>query len=327
MKAEVGTEGLLQFIYPSSFDLLPSNFPSMFAAVLTTFCFACSVILARRSTLFVGNQPANLGRQLVALVFLALWAHTLGQGLHGPGLGVFIASGVIGFGMGDWALFEALPRVGPALTALICQCLAAPIAAVTEWLWLGTTMTPFQIASSAVTLVGVAVAMAPERESAIPRGHRVAGTIFALIAALGQAWGAVVSRYGFRLDDAAKFHLDGVTAAYQRLWGGVAVITLLVLVQHLLSRRRAIADRKRPDWRGGLPWVIGNALAGPTLGVSCYQWALHVAPSAVVLPIVATTPLVVMLLAFGFDKVRPSRRTLIGSFVAVAGVVALVVSS
>ena len=70
----------------------------MFAAVLTTFCFACSVILARRSTLFVGNQPANLGRQLVALVFLALWAHTLGQGLRGPGLGVFIVSGVIGFG-------------------------------------------------------------------------------------------------------------------------------------------------------------------------------------------------------------------------------------
>lgn len=296
----------------------------MFAAVLTTFCFACSVVLARRSTQFVGNQPANLGRQLFALVFLALWAHTAGQGLHGPGLGVFIISGVIGFGMGDWGLFEALPRIGPALTALITQCLAAPIAAVTEWLWLGTTMTPFQIASSAVILVGVAVAMAPEHGSTIPRGHRVAGIVFAVIAALGQAWGAVVSRYGFRLDDAAGFHLDGVTAAYQRLWGGVVVITLLVVAQHLISRKRPLGDRKRPDWRGGLPWVIGNALAGPTLGVSCYQWALHVAPSAVVLPIVATTPLVVMLLAFGFEKIRPSLRTLVGSALAVAGVVALV---
>jgi drug/metabolite transporter (DMT)-like permease len=299
----------------------------MFAAVLTTFFFACSVILARRSTLFVGNQPANLGRQLAALVILALWAHTAGQGLRGPGLGIFFISGVIGFGMGDWGLFEALPRLGPALTALIAQCLAAPIAAVTEWLWLGTTMTPFQIASSAVILVGVAMAMAPEHGSTVPRGHRVAGTIFALIAALGQAWGAVVSSYGFRVDDAAHLHLDGATAAYQRLWGGVAVITLLVLVQHLLSRRRPIGDRKRPDWRGGLPWVIGNALAGPTLGVSCYQWALHVASSAVVLSIVATTPLVVMLLAFGFEQSLPSRRTLAGSFVAVVGVVALVVSA
>ena len=177
---------------------------------------------------------------------------------------------------------------------------------MTEWLWLGTTMTPFQIASSAVILAGVAVAMAPEHGSAIPRGHRVAGIIFAVIAALGQAWGAVVSRYGFRLDDAAGFHLDGVTAAYQRLWGGVVVITLLVVAQHLVSRHGRPGTGKRPDWRGGLPWIIGNALAGPTLGVSCYQWALHVAPSAVVLPIVATTPLVVMLLAFGFEKMRPS---------------------
>jgi len=295
----------------------------MFAAVLTTFCFACSVILARRSTLFVGPQPANLGRQLIALVFLALWAHVFGQALHGPGLAIFVISGLIGFG---WAMFEALPRVGPALTVLICQCLAVPIAAVTEWLWLGTTMTPLQIASSAVILVGVALAMAPERESVIPRGHRVAGTIFALIAAVGQAWGAVISRYGFRCDDAAGLHLDGVTAAYQRLWGGVFFISLLVFLQHLLARRRAAADRTPSDWRGGMPWVVGNALAGPTLGVSCYQWALHVAPSAVVLPIVATTPLAVTILVFLFEGVRPTARVVAGSFVAVAGVVALVLS-
>ncbi len=73
-----------------------------------------------------------------------------------------------------------------------------------------------------------------------------------------------------------------------------------------------------------MPWIVGNALAGPALGVTCYQWALHVAPSAIVLSIVATTPLAVMLLAFAFEKTRPTGRTLAGSFLAVAGVVALV---
>src|SRR5579871_2631429 len=80
--------------------------PSMFAAVLTTFCFACSVVLARRSAVLVGSQPANLARQLVALALLAIWAHTLGQGWRGPGAGQFFLSGIIGFGLGDWALFE-----------------------------------------------------------------------------------------------------------------------------------------------------------------------------------------------------------------------------
>jgi drug/metabolite transporter (DMT)-like permease len=297
----------------------------MFAAVLTTFCFACSVILARRSAVLVGPQPANLARQFAALVMLGLWAHLLGQGLRGPGFGVFFVSGVIGFGMGDWALFEALPRVGPALAALICQCLAAPIAAVTEWLWLGTTMTHWQIASSAVILIGVAIAMAPERESAIPRGHRIAGTIFAVVSAFGQAWGAVVSRYGFKLDDQAGLHVDGATAAYQRLWGGIICIALLVWSTRLASRwMKSRTPRPPREWKRALPWIVGNALAGPTLGVSCYQWALHGTPSSIVLPIVATTPLAVTVLVFLFQHERPTPRVLTGSVLAVAGVIALV---
>jgi drug/metabolite transporter (DMT)-like permease len=297
----------------------------MFAAVLTTFFFACSAILARRSADLVGPQPANLARQLVALALLALWAHLAGQGLHGPGLGVFIFSGVIGFGMGDWALFEALPRVGPALTVLICQCLAAPIAAATEWLCLGTTLTPLQLASSAVTLVGVAIAMAPEKESAIPRGHRIAGVLFAIVAALGQAWGAVSSRYGFQLDDAVGLHVDGITAAYQRLWGGIITIALLVWIMRIAARWPGRERKGTPrEWRRAWPWIVGNAIAGPTLGVSCYQWALHVEASAVVLPIVAASPLVVLALAFAFERTRPSGRTIAGSILAVAGVIALV---
>ena len=41
------------------------------------------------------------------------------------------------------------------------------------------------------------------------------------------------------------------------------------------------------------------------------------------LPIVATTPLVIIPLAYWFDGDIPNRRSLVGGFVAVAGVVAL----
>jgi drug/metabolite transporter (DMT)-like permease len=298
----------------------------MFAAVLTTFFFACSAILARRSATLVGSQPANLARQGVALVLLGLWAHLAGQGLRGPGLGVFVVSGVIGFGMGDWAMFEALPRIGAALTILLVQCLAAPIGAVTEWLWLGTRLSPWQIAGAATILAGVAVAMTPERDSDVPHGHRVAGIVFAVISAFGQAWGAVITRLGFKIDDAAGLHLDGPTSAYQRLWGGIVCIALVVGFSRIVAHSRKV---KRPprEWKRATPWILGNAVAGPVLGVSCYQWGLHVVPSAVVLPIVATTPLVVTALAFGFEKTRPSLRTLLGSVLAVVGVIVLVVGS
>jgi len=296
----------------------------MIAAILTTFCFAASAILARRSAGMLGSQSANLARQAVALVILGLWAHWFGQGVRGPGLLMFIFSGILGFGLGDIALFEALPRIGAGLTVLIVQCLAVPIGAVTEWLWLGTRITPPQMVGAAVILAGVALAMAPERESAIPRGHRRAGLIFAIIGAFGQAWGAVVSRQGFLLDHHAGLQMDGPSSAYQRLLGGIVCVALVAGVTGVITRwsqRKAPQDR---PWRLAMPWILGNGVVGPVLGVTCYQWGLRDSPSAIVLSIVSTTPLAVMMLSFVFEKTRPNPRALIGSLLAVLGVVALV---
>ena len=297
----------------------------MFAAILTTFCFAASAILARRTTSLIGSQSANLARQLVALVLLGLWAHFFGQGLRGPGLLMFIFSGILGFGLGDIALIEALPRVGAALTVLIVQCLAVPIGAVTEWLWLGTRIMPSQMVSAAVILIGVALAIAPERDSAIPRGHRIAGVFFAVVGAFGQAWGAVVSRQGFLLDQKLGVLMDGPSAAYQRLLGGIACVALVSVFSQLVRNwsNPQSATPKQP-WRLAMPWIVGNAVAGPVLGVAFYQWGLRDSPSAIVLSIVATTPLAVMLLSFVFEKTKPSPRAFVGSSLAVAGVVGLV---
>jgi len=207
---------------------------------------------------------------------------------------------------------------------LIVQCLAVPIGAMTEWLWLGTRITPAQMLGAAVILTGVALAMAPERDGNIPRGHRMAGLIFAIIGAFGQAWGAVVSRWGFLLDQQAGLLMDGPSSAYQRLLGGIVCVALVAGLTGLLRRwRRSEAFQGRP-WRLALPWILGNAAAGPVLGVAFYQWGLRDSPSAVVLSIVSTTPLAVMMLSFVFEKTRPTPRALIGSLLAVLGVVALV---
>jgi drug/metabolite transporter (DMT)-like permease len=300
----------------------------MFAAILTTFFFALSAILARRSIAYVGPQRANFARQIVAFALLALWAHTWGEGFRGGTFGVLFLSGVLGFGLGDWALFEALPRIGPGLTVLLCQCLAAPIAALTEWLWLGTVMTGTQISASALILGGVAFALAPVRGEMIPTGHRIAGGAFGLVAALGQAWGAVLSRYAFQRAAEAGFALDGITAAYQRLCGGAATIGLLLLLSSWRAQRRPAPDPKpQRDWRTAWPWIVANAVVGATLGVSCYQWALKAAPSSLVLPIVATTPLAAMLLALMLDGTRPSKRAIAGGVLAVIGVIILVRAS
>jgi drug/metabolite transporter (DMT)-like permease len=294
----------------------------MFAAFLTTIFFSLSVIFAARTAKVLGGPAANLGRITLATGLLAIWAHGWGAGLGGPALPWYFLSGVIGFGLGDLALFGALTRIGPRLSILLTQCLAAPFAAFAEWLWLGTTLHLAEFACVLVILGGVALALAPDRGStATPRVFWL-GVLFGIGSALGQALGAVVSRKAFSVAEAASFSIDGGSAAYQRIIGGLIVTAFAFLWFHLRGQT-AIAGGARAAWGRAWPWVVANACAGPAIGVGCFQWALQTTRAGIVLPIVATSPLVTLLLAWAMEGERPTRRAISGGLIAVAGVIAL----
>ncbi|HTS19814.1 MAG TPA: DMT family transporter [Verrucomicrobiae bacterium] len=293
----------------------------MFPAILTTLLWSVSVVCATRSTRYLGGPIANLTRLCLATVLLAIWAHGFGKGLSGAGLRWFLWSGFVGFGIGDMALYEALPRLGSRLTLLLAQCLAAPIGALIEWLWLGTTLTFAQMMAGLIILTGVAVGLAPKNHLHLDRRLIVAGTMFGVLAAIGQGGGAVLSRKAFLLAAQAGQSIDGGTAAYQRIIGGIGVATVYFGFRWL--RGTHAHGVPRLEWRSSWPWVVMNTLGGPVLGVSCYQWALSVAKSGIVLPVVATLPLAVMPFSYHIEDDRPGWQSILGGAVAVAGVVAL----
>jgi len=291
----------------------------MLAAFLTTILFSISAISGHRTAKLLGGTEANFSRLCVAAALLAVYAHTVGGGLGGPAFVTLFVSGCIGFGVGDMAFFQSLPRLGSRLSVLITHCLSSPMAALMEWMWLGTGLSLAEIGFALVILAGVALALAPSEHLHIERRALFAGLGFGSLAALCQAVGAVMSRKGFALAEAAGQPLDGVTVGYQRILGGVLVgAALLVWV------KRASASTPEPGrWRRAWPLVLVNSLAGPTLGVSLYQWALKDHPSAHVLPIVALTPLVIIPFAYHLEGERPGWRSLAGGAVAVIGAVAL----
>jgi drug/metabolite transporter (DMT)-like permease len=305
----------------------------MFAALLTTVLFSISAVTANRTTRFLSGSEANFWRLVCATFFLALYAHTFGKGLSGNAFTIFFISGCIGFGVGDLALFQAYPRLGSRLTILLVQCLAAPFAALTEWLWLHTTLSWWQVLYGLTILAGVALALSPSRHLELSPKQIWQGTLFGALAAVGQGMGAVLSRIAYNKLSAAGQDIDGVTAAYQRILGGVTLVTLFLLFirrpNFAFNQPTRQADPARnvvtsEEIRGRVwPWIIATALAGPTLGVSCMQWALKTNPTGIVLPVVAITPIVIIPFARYMEGERPTIRSLIGGIVAVAGVVGL----
>lgn len=295
----------------------------MLAAILTTVFFSLSAVFATRSIRLVGATRANLGRLLVAFVGLGLYAHTVGGGLGGAGLTWFLLSGVVGMGLGDLAAFAAFPLIGSRLTVLLTQCLAVPIAILAERVWLGTALTGPQLLWGAVILVGVAVALLPSRANPPRVPIEAIGFVWGLLAAAGQGLGAVLSRKANELTALAGQPIDGITAAYQRIVGGLVITAAFFAIRALVKRDEARATpTPSPSLRDHL-WIPANALCGAIIGVSFYQWSLATTPSGIVLPIVACTPLVIVPLSFWLEGERPTRRSLFGGVIAVAGVVAL----
>ncbi len=301
----------------------------MFAAFLTTLLFATSAICGYRTARQIGGIEANFWRIALATIFLTVWAFTFGSVFAGAPEW-FMLSGLFGIGLGDSAYFQALPRLGSRRTVLLVQCLTAPFAALIEFFWLGTKLNLPEILCVAVILAGVAIALAPGDHLKIsPRDWKI-GLTASVLGAFGAALGAVIIRKGYAAIHDAGLHVDAGTTGYQRVLGGILVPTIFLLVFKWRSAHAygaAFASDtihiSRSKWRQLWPWVLINALAGQTLGVTCMQWALQTTQAGIVTAIIATTPIFLLPMTRIIEGEKIGFRALLGALIAVGGVIAL----
>jgi drug/metabolite transporter (DMT)-like permease len=297
----------------------------MLASFFAAFFFALTGACGNANIRANGLVRANLGRLCVAAVVLGLFAHTVGGGFASASVMWFLLSGVIGMGIGDLGVYGALPLLGSRLTVLVTQCVAAPIAALGEWLWLGTQLTAVQVLWGLVILAGVAVAIMPGKASPPRVQVRPIGYLFGLVAAAGQGLGALVSRKGVMTAEAAgevvSTPVFGLTAAYHRIVAGLVFVVLWFWVLWRLGRLPLPVTP--PTGKNRFWWIAASGFTGPIIGVSCYQWALATTPSGVVLPIAATAPLLAIPIAMWLEHDRPTKRAIAGGVIAVTGCVAL----
>ena len=301
----------------------------MLFILLTPVLFAFSTFFATRAVKSVGAPRATTVRILMAAGLLGCWALLRGSSLDAPTQEWLWLSGAVGIGLGDIALFQAIPRIGGRLTSLLTQTLAAPIAALVEWRWLGTELQPAQIICASVILAGIALSLAPDKGPQVSRPSFSIGVLFGVISAAGQGMGAVLSRRAFAGLPMGS-HPDSGTVAFHRVLAGALCTVIFYLP--LLSRQRGIADaetgaNQRQQNKPAKPanyWpVLFNALCGAVLGIACFQKALSIAPAGPVLAVAATSPLLAMVLLWLLDGVHPPRLAPLGGILAVAGVMAL----
>lgn len=217
-------------------------------------------------------------------------------------------SGLLGFFLSDLCLVKAFLLIGTRRSLLI-QSLVPPITALCSWAYLGEVMVPRQWMGMLVTLAGVSWVL---RERAVdrpcPPQQWRSGVILALVAALAQSVGFVLTKEG--LGDS-----DVMAATLIRILGGIAGYIPLVTV---LGRWPAVSRamlQVRP-----MAIVAAGSVIGPFVGVALSLVALRHCPAGVATTIFNTTPVLILPFAVFLYQERLTLRAMGGAVVAVCGV-------
>jgi drug/metabolite transporter (DMT)-like permease len=303
----------------------------MIPALLTAVFFAFSAIFGQRAAKLFGPLRANALRLSLSCVLLGLLTW-IADGISGkPSLfaAVFPAlflSGMVGFGMGDIGLYLAYPRLGARLTILINFSLATLFAALGDYAMLGLTLTSPQWAGVFLVLSGLGVALWPGASVGPTVKAPWVGLGFATLAGAGQGFGTTLSGWANRIAQENQVNVHGISQAFQRCTAGLLTALLVWGIWHWwngkTSKSGTSPDNKPRGKHAGF-WLTGAALFGPVIGVSCYQWARQLLPSALVVAITATSTLWVIPLARLIDKDRSTFRQTVGSLLSVSGIAVL----
>lgn len=299
----------------------------MTAAIITTFLFAMSAVAGQRIAMEMGSLRANFWRLLIATVLLGAMVFIIWpESLHRSTFAWLFFSGVVGFGLGDIALFYAFERIGARLTILMNLCLAPIFAAAVEFLWLGNGLLSQQWIAVGLILFGVALSIHPTQSgrNTQRRGSFTPGIIAGIIAGFGQGVGAVISRRAQETEELIGIEINGLSEAFQRVFAGFVVVAIVFAFRRPSKLPDKIINKQAPlSTRHLVFWLLGSALFGPIIGVSCFQWALQSMESALVLSVVATTPILIIPMTMYLDGEYPPIKTLIGAVIAVQGVIYL----
>jgi drug/metabolite transporter (DMT)-like permease len=288
------------------------------AALLTSLFFSITAVIFTLTGRQVGSLVTNRMRLILALIYLLIINLVLyGQALpigagadHWFWLGL---SGIIGLALGDMFLFSAYQLIGARLGMLLLS-LAPVISAVIAWIFLGETLRPGQIAGMVLALTGIVwvVASQPATNSNLPAFSR-RGILFGVLAATGQAVGLVLSKQGMS-EGFPPFAANAI-----RMLAAMIVFWLITLIQR--QGQATIATvRQHPS---ALKLLAAGALIGPVLGVSASLLAVQLTEVGVASTLMALPPVFLLPISYFFFKERLGWQTVVGTFIAIAGVALL----
>lgn len=334
-------------------ELTPGEYAALLVGLLSAFGWGLGCLLFDRlQTKRGGTSPLeergiapptaaamNLFKNTVACSVFVLVAVALGLAAT-AGLGsapvwpaagaawLLFLSGIAGFAIGDAMYFASFPKAGVQLAAMIGN-LTPPLAALLSWLFLDERIETAALLWMAVIVFGISlvvmdpVANPKEAGRAVAPRERLVGAGYALVSALAQAVGIVVT---FK----AAEGVDVLPATIWRLVGGIALAVPIALVLARgkgASARGALATLTRPlRSRPLFVLLLVPTFVATILCLPLHTFAVRGAPAHLSALVLATSPLFILPLG-RFFHARHGWLSVVGTLIGFGGLAGVLLYS
>jgi drug/metabolite transporter (DMT)-like permease len=289
-----------------------------FAGITTSFLWTLSSLWFSSAGKRIGPFTVNAYRLFIASAlliisnFILLGSFPVATDAQWFWMGL---SGLVGLIFGDLTLIKAYVVAGPRLSLLMMST-SAIFAALAAYFMLGETIQPLALIGVAVTLVGISVAVLAENKTTQHFNSKKAmiwGLSLALCGAIGQGFGAALSKIGMLSDPSAI--LNPLAATLMRVIIAVLAMGMIAIASRKLhSLRAALGDRV------GMKHTVFGSIVGPFLGVTLSLVALASTPAGIAQTLMSLMPIFVIPIVWVAYRQKTGLTGIVGAMTSVVGV-------
>jgi len=286
------------------------------AAILSALSWTISSLIVERRGKAYSPWSLNALTKLGGLLTVSLLAFLM-MGQFFPRAsaaqwGMLLLSGFLGFSLGDGFLYAAFQTLGAKRTLLIFS--ANPVlTALFGWIFLGEALMPAHLVGILLAVAGIMwVIRADMGEQGKPEqaGPTITwqGLLFAALATLGQAAGALLSK-------AAMASLEAIPASQIRLIGGVLGSAVLLSLTGQWKTLPAPLLEKR-----GRGILAVSVLLGTLVGMVLSMLAIKLTQVAIASILMSLMPVMILPIEHFILKERVRPREVMGAVLTLLGV-------
>ena len=294
-----------------------------FISIGVAFSWTATALLSEFGSKRLGNLTLNVLRMALALLFSVVLfgvvtGNILPPGASAEACGWMLLSGLVGYVIGDFCLFQCYIIIGSRYGQLF-MTLAPLSAALMAWVTLGQQMTLMSILAMLVTLFGISISVLGRGEH-----HKVSlklplnGILFAIGAAVCQGVGLVLSKIGmdyYEPSASMPEWLVPFSANFYRCVAGIIGFTFLFYFRDGIGPlREAMHDKK------GLYVATATTIFGPFVGVGFSLMAVQYTAAGIASTLMAMTPIIILLPSHWLFHEKITWRAALGAFISVIGV-------